>query len=141
MKHEFLVCINSIPGPRSAFNLSFFSNVESILSNVERIPLIYNFIWQCVFWDVRVLFKVSRVKSILENYRTSRSEQVMGLLNKTNLLSILCRFCLNFGFAIDSNRSSQSIKGHVYIISNEEYFQTGILQPCKFYQWVTWNIV
>ena len=90
---------------------------------------------------LRVLFKVSRVKTILENYHTSRSEQVMGLLNKANLLSVLCCFCLNLAFAIDTIRSSQSIKGHEYIISNEEYFQTGILQPCKFYQWVTWNIV
>ncbi|XP_050285382.1 G-type lectin S-receptor-like serine/threonine-protein kinase At1g11300 isoform X2 [Quercus robur] len=63
---------------------------------------------------------------------TSNSEQVMGLLSKTNLLSVLsllCCFCLNLTVAIDNIRSSQSINDTEYIISNGSAFRLGFFSP------------
>ena len=51
----------------------------------------------------------------------------MGL--KTNLLSVLCCFCLNLGVAIDTIKSSQSIKDPEYIISNGSSFRLGFISP------------
>ena len=60
---------------------------------------------------------------------TSNSEQVMGLLKKTNLLSVLCCFCLNVTVAVDTIRSSQSINDTEYIISNGSAFRLGFFSP------------
>ena len=60
---------------------------------------------------------------------TSNSEQVMGLLSKTNLLSVLCCFCLNSTVAIDTIRSSQSINDSEYLISTGSVFKLGFFSP------------
>ncbi|KAK4591293.1 hypothetical protein RGQ29_021471 [Quercus rubra] len=62
---------------------------------------------------------------------TSKSEQVMGHLSKTNLLSVLCCFCLNLTVAIDTIRSSQSINDTEYIISNGSAFKLGFFSPAN----------
>ena len=51
----------------------------------------------------------------------------MGFLSKSNLLLVLCCLCLNFGVAVDTIRSSQSIKDtdSNYIISNGSAFKLG----------------
>ena len=61
---------------------------------------------------------------------TSNSEQVMGL-SKTNLLSVICCFCLNLTVAIDTIRSSQSINDTEYIISNGSAFRLGFFSPAN----------
>ncbi|KAK4591286.1 hypothetical protein RGQ29_021467 [Quercus rubra] len=53
----------------------------------------------------------------------------MGLLSKTNLLPVLCCFCLNLTVAIDTIRSSQSINDSEYIISNGSVFKLGFFSP------------
>ena len=132
-EHKFLVYLISIPA----------------LVYIQSIFFVNVFIWQCVFWDVRVLFKVSRVNSIPENYwpklfsHTSRPEQVMGLLSKTNL-SVLCCFCLNLSFAIDTISSIFSIHQRPRIHNIQWRVlsdRDSSVQPCEFYQWVTWNMV
>ncbi|KAL0009897.1 hypothetical protein SO802_005005 [Lithocarpus litseifolius] len=60
---------------------------------------------------------------------TSNSEQVMGHLSKTNLLSVLCCFCLNLTVATDTIRSSQSINDTEYIISKGSAFRLGFFSP------------
>ena len=56
----------------------------------------------------------------------------MGLVRNTTmsvLLVLLCCFCLESGFAIDTLTSSQSIKDHNYIISNGSVFKLGFFSP------------
>ncbi|KAL4625473.1 hypothetical protein ACB092_05G028700 [Castanea dentata] len=55
----------------------------------------------------------------------------MGNLSKTNLLSVLCCFCLNLTVAIDTIRSSQSINDTEYIISNGSAFRLGFFSPAN----------
>uniref|UniRef100_A0A7N2R5P4 Bulb-type lectin domain-containing protein n=1 Tax=Quercus lobata TaxID=97700 RepID=A0A7N2R5P4_QUELO len=54
----------------------------------------------------------------------------MGFLSKSNLF-VLCCLCLNFGVAVDTIRSSQSIKDtdSDYIISNGSTFKLGFFSP------------
>ncbi|KAM4102870.1 hypothetical protein ACJW30_06G035300 [Castanea mollissima] len=55
----------------------------------------------------------------------------MGFLSKSNLLFVLCCLCLNFGVAVDTIRSSQSIKdtNSDCIISNGSAFKLGFFSP------------
>jgi hypothetical protein len=56
----------------------------------------------------------------------------MGLVRNTSmsvLLVLLCCFCLESGFAIDTLTSSQSIKDPNYIISNGSVFKLGFFSP------------
>jgi hypothetical protein len=56
----------------------------------------------------------------------------MGLVRNTTmsvLLVLLCCFCLESGFAIDTLTSSQSIKDPNYIISNGGAFKLGFFSP------------
>ncbi|GMY37162.1 G-type lectin S-receptor-like serine/threonine-protein kinase At1g11330 [Fagus crenata] len=56
----------------------------------------------------------------------------MGLVQNTTmsvLLVLLCCFCLESGFAIDTLTSSQSIKDPNYIISNGSAFKLGFFSP------------
>ncbi|KAM4110796.1 hypothetical protein ACJW30_05G019200 [Castanea mollissima] len=55
----------------------------------------------------------------------------MGNLSKTNLLSVLCCFCLNLTVAIDTIRSSQSINDTEFIISNGSAFRLGFFSPAN----------
>ena len=56
-------------------------------------------------------------------------EQVMGLVSKRKLLSVLCCLCLNLGVAIDTINSSRSLKHNEYIISNGSAFKLGFFSP------------
>ena len=68
---------------------------------------------------------------VLHSHTLSRlkSDQVMRLLSKRNLLFVLCCFCLNLGVAIDTITSSQSIKDPGNIVSNGNAFKLGFFSP------------
>nr|XP_023926113.1 G-type lectin S-receptor-like serine/threonine-protein kinase At1g11330 [Quercus suber] len=53
----------------------------------------------------------------------------MGFLSKRSLLSVFCCFCLNLGVALDTIRSSQSIKDPDFIISRGSSFRMGFFSP------------
>ncbi|XP_030942898.1 G-type lectin S-receptor-like serine/threonine-protein kinase SD1-13 [Quercus lobata] len=54
----------------------------------------------------------------------------MGRPSKSNFLSVLCCLCLNIGVvAVDTIRSSQSIKDSDYMISNGSVFKLGFFSP------------
>ncbi|XP_065638380.1 G-type lectin S-receptor-like serine/threonine-protein kinase At1g11300 [Quercus suber] len=53
----------------------------------------------------------------------------MGYLSKRSLLSVFCCFCLNFGVALDTIISSQSLKDPDFIISRGSSFRMGFFSP------------
>ncbi|XP_030971351.1 G-type lectin S-receptor-like serine/threonine-protein kinase At1g11330 [Quercus lobata] len=53
----------------------------------------------------------------------------MGFLSKRSLLAVFCCYCLNLGVALDTIKSSQSLRDPDFIISRGSSFRMGFFSP------------